>query len=58
MQQNILGIPMVGGVEIRVLRDNDVECIKLDATPEDQPIYDQRRFEAEWKFHWWERVAD
>ena len=40
------------------LRDNEVECIKLDATPEGQFVYEQLGFVAECKFHRWERIAD
>ena len=40
------------------LRDKDVECIKLDATPEGQFVYEQLGFAAEWEFHRWERSAD
>lgn len=40
------------------LRDKDVHCIKLDASPEGQFVYEQLGFLAEWKFHRWERSAD
>ena len=43
---------------ISYLSDHDVECIKLDATPEGQFVYEQLGFVAEWKFHRWERSAD
>ncbi len=40
------------------LVDNHVVCIKLDATPEGQIVYEQLGFAAEWRFHRWERAAD
>ena len=43
---------------ISYLRDRHVECIKLDATPEGQFVYEQLGFVEEWRFHRWERSAD
>ena len=43
---------------ISYLSDRHVGCIKLDATPEGQFVYEQLGFVAEWKFHRWERSAD
>ena len=43
---------------VSYLRDRHVGCIKLDATPEGQFVYEQLGFVAEWKFHRWERSAD
>ncbi len=43
---------------ISYLRDQDVACIKLDATPEGLFVYEQLGFVAEWEFHRWERAAD
>jgi GNAT superfamily N-acetyltransferase len=37
------------------LDDKVVRCIKLDATPEGQFVYEQLGFVTEWKFHRWER---
>lgn len=42
---------------ISYLRDRHVDCIKLDATPEGQFVYEQLGFVPEWKFHRWERSA-
>lgn len=46
------------GRSLSYLRDNDVQCIKLDASPEGQFVYEQLGFTAEWKFHRWERAPD
>ncbi|MGZ0172571.1 MAG: GNAT family N-acetyltransferase [Planctomycetales bacterium] len=35
-----------------------VTCIKLDATPLGQPMYEQLGFHAEWGFQRWEREGD
>ena len=40
------------------LRGRGVACIKLDATPLGQPLYEQLGFQAEWGFQRWERGAD
>ncbi len=40
------------------LRDRHVNCIKLDATPEGQFVYEQLGFVAEWRFHRWECSSD
>lgn len=40
------------------LDDCRVVCIKLDATPEGQFVYEQLGFAAEWRFHRWERAPD
>ena len=40
------------------LQNHDVGCIKLDATPEGQFVYEQLGFVEEWKFHRWERSGD
>ncbi len=39
------------------LQNHGLECIKLDATPEGQFVYEQLGFVEEWKFHRWERSA-
>ena len=36
------------------LRDSGVQSIKLDATPEGQPVYERLGFQAEWSFHRWQ----
>jgi ribosomal protein S18 acetylase RimI-like enzyme len=43
---------------IAYLRDKQVECIKLDATPTGQIVYEKLGFAAEWKFHRWELAAN
>ena len=43
---------------ISYLRDRHIDCIKLDATPEGQFVYEQLGFVAEWRFHRWERSAE
>jgi GNAT superfamily N-acetyltransferase len=40
------------------LDGKNVECIKLDATPVGQFVYEQLGFVPEWKFQRWERSAD
>lgn len=40
------------------LRECSVACIKLDATPLGQPVYERLGFRAECSFHRWERVFD
>jgi GNAT superfamily N-acetyltransferase len=40
------------------LRGRGVECIKLDATPLGQPLYEQLGFHSEWGFQRWERAGD
>ena len=37
------------------LRDQQVGCIKLDATPAGQPVYERLGFQAECSFHRWSR---
>ncbi|MFT4558396.1 MAG: GNAT superfamily N-acetyltransferase [Planctomycetaceae bacterium] len=43
---------------IDYLRGRNVTCIKLDATPLGQPLYEQLGFHAEWGFQRWEREGD
>lgn len=43
---------------IDYLRGRGVSCIKLDATPLGQPLYEQLGFHAEWDFQRWEREGD
>ena len=43
---------------IDYLRGRGVRCIKLDATPLGQPLYEQLGFHAEWDFQRWEREGD
>lgn len=40
------------------LRQRGVACIKLDATPLGQPLYEQLGFQAEWEFQRWERPGE
>jgi GNAT superfamily N-acetyltransferase len=40
------------------LREKNVACIKLDATPEGQIVYEQFGFIPEWKFYRWAFAAD
>lgn len=40
---------------IGYLQRRGVTCIKLDATPLGQPLYEQLGFHAEWEFQRWER---
>lgn len=40
------------------LRDRGVSCIKLDATPLGQPLYEQLGFQSEWTFQRWERSGE
>jgi ribosomal protein S18 acetylase RimI-like enzyme len=39
---------------IEHLRDCNVRCIKLDATPEGRPVYEKLGFKDEWTFRRWE----
>jgi len=41
---------------IAYLRDRGVRCIKLDATPAGEPVYQRLGFQAEWKLRRWEAV--
>ncbi|NQV28371.1 MAG: GNAT family N-acetyltransferase [Rhodopirellula sp.] len=47
---------MLTGIDY--LRSRGVTCIKLDATPLGQPLYEQLGFTAEWSFQRWERAGD
>lgn len=40
---------------INYLRQHGVRCIKLDATPVGQAVYEELGFEVEWTFHRWSR---
>jgi GNAT superfamily N-acetyltransferase len=40
---------------LEYLRERGVRCIKLDATPAGEPVYERLGFRAEWEFHRWER---
>lgn len=40
------------------LRDRDVACIKLDATPLGQPVYERLGFQPDGSFHRWSRDGD
>lgn len=40
---------------LEFLRDRQIRCVKLDATPAGQPVYERLGFRAEWEFHRWER---
>lgn len=42
---------------IDYLREHHVRCIKLDATPAGQAVYEKLGFEVEWTFHRWSREA-
>ena len=42
-------------VSVDYLRGRGVTCIKLDASPLGQPLYEQLGFHAEWGFQRWER---
>ena len=39
---------------LNYLREKGVACIKLDATPAGQPVYERLGFTAEWEFCRWE----
>lgn len=43
---------------IDCLQRREVSCVKLDATPLGQPLYEQLGFRAEWGFQRWEREGD
>jgi len=43
---------------IDYLQRRNVMCIKLDATPLGQPLYEQLGFHAEWDFQRWEREGE
>lgn len=43
---------------IEYLKSRGVTCIKLDATPLGQPLYEQLGFHAEWGFQRWELEGD
>ncbi len=40
------------------LKDRQVACIKLDATPAGEPVYRRLGFQAEWSFQRWERPGN
>jgi GNAT superfamily N-acetyltransferase len=40
---------------LEYLREKNVACIKLDATPAGEPVYARLGFHAEWEFERWER---
>lgn len=42
---------------LEYLRGRDVRCIKLDATPAGQPVYEGLGFKAEWPLTRWEHAA-
>ena len=42
---------------IEYLASHRVKCIKLDATPAGETVYEQLGFEVEWPFHRWQRVG-
>ncbi len=42
---------------LEYLRKQRVRCIKLDATPAGQSMYERLGFRAEWSFHRWAREA-
>ena len=43
---------------LEYLSERGVSCIKLDATPLGQPLYEHFGFQAEWEFQRWERAGD
>lgn len=43
---------------IDYLQRRGVTCVKLDATPLGQPLYEQLGFHAEWGFQRWERAGE
>jgi len=43
---------------IDYLRDRGVTCVKLDATPSGQPLYERLGFHEEWGFQRWEREGE
>jgi GNAT superfamily N-acetyltransferase len=45
-------------ISIDYLQGRGVTCIKLDATPLGQPLYERLGFHAEWEFQRWEREGD
>ncbi len=42
---------------LEYLQDRGVRCIKLDATPEGQHVYEQLGFSAEWSMRRWTRAG-
>lgn len=40
---------------LEYLRSRNIQCMKLDATPAGQPLYEQLGFVPEWPLHRWER---
>ena len=40
------------------LKSKNVDCIKLDATPLGQPVYERLGFRPEWNYHRWEILSD
>lgn len=41
---------------IDYLRSQEVSCIKLDATPEGEPVYEKLGFKPEWRLQRWEAL--
>ena len=39
---------------IDYLQAKGVRCVKLDATPDGEPVYERLGFQAEWRLHRWE----
>lgn len=45
-------------VALDFLRSCDIDCIRLDATPAGQPVYEKLGFQPEFTFHRWKRETD
>ncbi len=43
---------------LQYLQSLQIKCIKLDATPEGQLVYQRLGFQAEWEFHRWEFLRE
>jgi predicted N-acetyltransferase YhbS len=43
---------------LEFLKQRHVSCVKLDATPVGQPVYEKLRFVSEWRLQRWQRIGD
>src|SRR5262249_44841777 len=43
---------------LEYLKERQMRCVKLDATPAGQPVYEKLGFVSEWRLQRWQRVGD